>query len=221
MTGRFEADGFALLPNLLPDDELARLDAALAPHAGAGSRELLREDWCAALAGRVRADPRVAAAIPQSYVPVQCSAFEKSAARNWLVAVHQDLAIPVAARVDDPACGGWSNKDGTWFVQPPADVLARLVALRVHVDACGADDGPLAVVAGSHRGGRLSDSAAIALRDSRGSVRCPVPRGGAMLMRPLLLHASSKARGASRRRVLHFLFGPPALPCGLAWAHAR
>ena len=28
------------------------------------------------------------------------------------------------------------------------------------------------------------------------------------------------ATGTSRRRVLHFLFGPRALPCGLAWAHA-
>jgi hypothetical protein len=39
-----------------------------------------------------------------------------------------------------------------------------------------------------------------------------------MAMRPLLLHASSKATGSSRRRVLHFLFGPPALPFGLEWA---
>jgi hypothetical protein len=27
--------------------------------------------------------------------------------------------------------------------------------------------------------------------------------------------------GVERRRVLHFLFGPPRLPHGLAWAHAR
>jgi len=106
-------------------------------------------------------------------------------------------------------------------VQPPADVLERIVALRLHVDDCGGDDGPLKVVPGSHRRGRLDDAEAIALRDARGTVACPVPRGGAMLMRPLLLHASSKATGASRRRVLHFLFGPPRLPLGLAWAPAR
>jgi len=29
------------------------------------------------------------------------------------------------------------------------------------------------------------------------------------------------ATGISRRRVLHFLFGPRALPCGLAWPPAR
>ena len=44
--------------------------------------------------------------------------------------------------------------------------------------------------------------------------------GFAVLMRPLLLHASSKATGASRRRVLHFLFGPRQLLLGLAWANA-
>ena len=221
MTARFEMDGFAILPTLLSDAELARIDAALAPRAGAGSRQLLREDWCVALARRVQADARVAALLPYSHLAVQCTAFEKSTARNWLVAVHQDVAIPVAERVEHPGCGGWSNKDGTWFVQPPVDVLAQLVAVRVHVDDCGVDDGPLNVVAGSHCGGRLSDDEVIALRDARDTLSCLVPRGGAMVMRPLLLHASSKARGGGRRRVLHFLFGPPQLPCGLAWAPAR
>ena len=221
MTRRFDEDGFAIVPGLLSHEDLAHVDAALAPRAGAGSRELLREDWCAALARRLHGDARLAAALPRSHRPVQCTAFEKSAACNWLVAVHQDVAIPVSERVEHPGCGGWSNKDGTWFVQPPDDVRALLVAIRVHVDDCGVDDGPLNVVAGSHRAGRLTDDEAIALRDARGTVACPVSRGGAMLMRPLLLHASSKARGSSRRRVLQFLFGPPQLPCGLAWALAR
>jgi hypothetical protein len=44
-----------------------------------------------------------------------------------------------------------------------------------------------------------------------------VPRGGAMLMRPLLLHASSKAAADIPRRVLHFVFGPAQLPEGLRW----
>lgn len=76
------------------------------------------------------------------------------------------------------------------------------------------------MVPGSHRDGRLGDAEAIALRDARGTVACHVPRGGALLMRPLLLHASSKAAGTSRRRVLHFVFGPPDLPLGLAWARS-
>jgi hypothetical protein len=38
-------------------------------------------------------------------------------------------------------------------------------------------------------------------------------------MRPLALHTSSKATGASRRRVLHFVFGPAELSYGLQWEH--
>ena len=63
-------------------------------------------------------------------VAVQCTYFEKSADRNWLVPIHQDLAIPVARRVEHPALRGWSHKEGSLFVQPPADVLAQLVAVR-------------------------------------------------------------------------------------------
>ena len=218
---RFEQDGFAALPALLSDRECGAVGDALARRGAGGARQLLDEPWCAELARRLLSDARLADAIPRTHVPVQCTAFEKSRDHNWLVALHQDVAIPVAARVDDPALVGWSNKDGTWFVQPPAGVLAQLVALRLHVDDCGPDDGPLRVVPASHRAGRLDDATASALRAARGSLACPVPRGGAMLMRPLLLHASSKATGTSRRRVLHFLFGPPQLPHGLAWAHAR
>ncbi len=214
----FDDAGFELLPALLGGDELAGIVVMLEGRVGVGERNLLDEAWCADLAHRLRANAHVAHALPSTHVAVQCTSFEKSIDRNWLVPVHQDLAIPVAARIEHAALGGWSNKGGKWFVQPPSEVLESLVALRLHLDECGVDDGPLNVVAGSHRQGRIDDACAIALRDERGTVTCPVPRGGAMLMRPLLLHASSKATGASQRRVLHFLFGPPHLPFGLAWA---
>jgi hypothetical protein len=58
---------------------------------------------------------------------------------------------------------------------------------------------------------------AVALRDAHAEVTVVVKRGGVLAMRPLLLHASSKALAPSFRRVLHFVFGPPALPYGLRW----
>jgi len=106
------------------------------------------------------------------------------------------------------------------FVQPPAPVLESLVAVRAHLDDSGPDSGPLRVVPGSHRHGRLSADAARAMREDRGEVACIAARGEAIAMRPLLLHSSSKARARSRRRVLHILFGPPDLPCGLRWHSA-
>ena len=215
---QLSTDGVTLVQALLNEQEcddvarsLGRLQAV-----GAGSRRLLHEPWCAALAEKVMGHPAVRAALPERARAVQCSVFEKSAARNWLVAIHQDLSIPVAARVNHPALSGWSEKEGAIFVQPPDGVLAQLLAVRIHIDDCLLADGPLKVVPGSHELGRVEPAQAALLGRAEG-VTIPASRGDALLMRPLVLHASSKSSGTSRRRVLHFVFGPEALPCGLAW----
>jgi ectoine hydroxylase-related dioxygenase (phytanoyl-CoA dioxygenase family) len=101
-------------------------------------------------------------------------------------------------------------------------VLEQLTAVRLHLDDCSGADGPLKVVPGSHMHGRVDGPAAARLRADAGEVACTLRAGGVVLLRPLTLHASSKAHGASRRRVLHIVFGPAALPFGLAWpAQAR
>lgn len=131
--------------------------------------------------------------------------------------MHQDLSIPVADRVDARELRGWSDKDGSLFVQPPVSLLQTLLAVRLHLDPCQADDGPLRVVPASHTQGVLATDSAKALRDAAGDMACHADTGTALVMRPLLLHASSKTRGTSRRRVLHFVFGPAQLPWGLRW----
>ncbi|UOD29455.1 phytanoyl-CoA dioxygenase family protein [Massilia violaceinigra] len=219
MKAQFAQLGYALVPGVLPPAECARLAGLVQPAGAAsgGTRCLLAEPWCAALAARLRANPALATLIEPDAVAVQCTYFEKSAGRNWLVPLHQDLSIPVAARVDAPALRGWSLKEGTLFVQAPPALLEQLVAVRVHLDACGVDDGALLVVPGSHRAGVLAQPDAAAARDATPPLACLAGIGGALVMRPLLLHASSKALGQGRRRVLHFVFGPRSLPHGLAW----
>ena len=78
-------------------------------------------------------------------------------------------------------------------------------------------NGPLRVIAGSHVLGRLSGVQIDALRDFCVAVECPVAKGGAILMRPLLLHASSVARSPRHRRVVHLEFASGPLPMGLRW----
>jgi ectoine hydroxylase-related dioxygenase (phytanoyl-CoA dioxygenase family) len=215
----FEKQGFDIVESVLSDDECAGVEKELQNIglAGAGTRNLLAEDWCARLAADIRRHPRIARLVPGAHVAVQCTLFEKSRTRNWLVSLHQDLSIPVAARVNHPTLTGWSEKQDATYVQPPLGVLEDLVAVRVHIDPCGPDDGPLKVVPGSHVLGLVSAEAGLAIRNDRTEVACPAPRGAALVMRPLLLHASSKATGHSRRRVLHFLYGPRELPHGLRW----
>lgn len=216
---RWHADGFTLLRDIVAPADCERLsqdvDAAFAARVGA--RNPLAHAWCRDLASRLAARPVLRPLLPDGRAAVQCTYFSKSTSNNWLVALHQDLGIPVAARVDDARLSGWSEKDGVVHVQPPADVLETLVAVRVHLDDCGENDGPLRVVPGSHRHGRLAPDDENRLRDARGLTVCTARRGDALVMRPLLLHASSKASGPSRRRVLHYVFGPRELPYGLRW----
>jgi hypothetical protein len=46
---------------------------------------------------------------------------------------------------------------------------------------------------------------------------CTVPKGGALIMRPLLLHASSACAIPKSRRVIHLEFASAELPQGLDW----
>lgn len=218
----FERDGHALAVGVLDVPACGAVAHALAelPPASAGTRCLLQHQWCRDLAATLRQHAALQALLPAGHVATQCTFFEKSAHRNWLVATHQDLSIAVAEPVDAPGLNGWSQKEGVWYVQAPATVLEQLVAVRLHLDDCGEFDGPLNVLPDTHRLGRLDDEAIAALRATHPAVACTAAAGDVLVMRPLLLHASSKATGRSRRRVLHFVYGPQQLPLGLRWREA-
>ncbi|MDQ3480113.1 MAG: phytanoyl-CoA dioxygenase family protein, partial [Actinomycetota bacterium] len=136
---------------------------------------------------------------------------------NWTVPWHQDRSIAVHDRVDVVGFGPWSEKAGVIHVQPPLNLLKQMVTLRFSLDACGPDQGPLRVIPGTHH--RLLDRDEVSRTVDRGPQRsCTTAAGGVVIMRPLVLHASSPARQARHRRVLHIEFGPPDLPNGLRWA---
>ena len=94
---QFEAAGFTRIAQVLSAAEselIAAMTVAIDADA-AGTRCLLAEEWCRSVAGRLREHVDIAALIPGDFVAVQCTYFEKSVDRNWLVPVHQDLSIPV------------------------------------------------------------------------------------------------------------------------------
>src|SRR5262245_25548430 len=194
MRAAFFDSGFVITDPLLPPQEcesvIERLNGSA--EVKAGTRALLALPWIRELSLRLRTNPMLVELLPSDAVCAQCTLFVKSPTQNWLLPVHQDLSIPVASRVSHPEVKGWSEKEGTLFAQPPANVLATLVAVRLHLDLPSAGDGGLRVVPKSHARGRLSDAEALALRGELGDIPCSIPRGAALVMRPLLLHASSK-----------------------------
>jgi hypothetical protein len=146
--------------------------------------------------------------------------FDKTPMANWRVPWHQDLTIAVQGQRDVPGWGRWSKKSGVQCVQPSVAILEHMLAVRVHLDPCEVSDGCLRAIPGSHRLGRLTDPAIQSLRQNREGLPCPVPRGGVLLMRPLLLHGSSPALGPNHRRVIHIEYACTDLPSGIAW-HQR
>ena len=221
------AQGFATLPGLYTPAEVAALLACVesAPAAGPASRRSQDVFAIRNLLGEIPAlwpllDTPALRQVLARLFPGGCRLtkaiyFDKPAGSNWLVAWHQDLMINVAARAEAPGFGPWTSKAGWVAVQPPAAVLENSCTLRLHLDDCDATNGALRVVPGSHQWG-VVPAETIAAHTAAAMV-CAVPAGGAMLMRPLLLHASHRSTSARPRRVVHLEFSAAALPAGLAW----
>lgn len=167
----------------------------------------------------IAADPRVLALTGAATIPTRAIFFDKVPGANWHVGWHQDRAIAVAERIELSGWGPWTVKAGVLHVLPPAEILEKMVTVRLHLDDCDATNGPLRVLPGSHRHGILSQEQIAALRKEAPEVTCTSPIGGAVVISPLLLHASSPAASPKHRRVLHIEFAPEnLLPKGLSWA---
>jgi len=217
--------GFAIVPGILAaqamDNVTAAMERALikSGQSAYGMRHLLET---VPEVQQVAADPMVRCIVesvlgPKAFV-VRSIFFDKTPEKNWKVAWHQDLTIAVRKRIEVAGFTAWSVKNGAVHVQPPVSVLKRMVTIRLHLDDCGSDNGALQVVPKSHNAGRLSARQISEWRARAQQIPCIVPRGGALLMRPLLLHASSSAKTPSHRRVVHLEFACDSLPRGLEWA---
>ena len=199
--------GFAVHPRVFDRPEmqqvLAALDRADLTRTKAGARHVLAVPAVRAVASERRLVDLAAHYVGPSPVPFRATLFDKSSAANWLVAWHQDTALPLRRRVEDPAWGPWSTKAGVLYAHAPPAALASVVALRVSLDDSTPTNGPLRVLPESHRYGVLSDEAIARLATDTRPVACLASSGGVVAMRPLTVHASSKATDDRPRRVLH------------------
>ncbi|TWT37035.1 Phytanoyl-CoA dioxygenase (PhyH) [Posidoniimonas corsicana] len=150
--------------------------------------------------------------------PVRAILFDKLAEANWRVGWHQDLIIAVRERIDTPGFTAWSVKQGVPHVKPPSEVLREMVTLRLHLDDADHGNGPLLVLPGSHRWGEVEPAEVPERIAEQTQTECLAAVGDALFMRPLLMHASSKAAAPRRRRVLHIEFAAAPLPGGMRWS---
>jgi hypothetical protein len=139
----------------------------------------------------------------QAAISFAATLFDKSPSSNWLVAWHQGTALPLVKKTEEPGWGPWSIKEGVHYARAPREALEQVLALRVHLDGSQSANGPLGVIPETHYDGVLSDSEFQKRASTSQGVERTVAGGGVIAVRPLIIHASSKAENDSPRRVLH------------------
>jgi ectoine hydroxylase-related dioxygenase (phytanoyl-CoA dioxygenase family) len=218
----FERDGFFFSDSLIDAAACRHISTQLDLQENrAGQRHLIDHPTVIKLLENPALINLIRAAIGVKEFAYKATLFDKSTDANWLVSWHQDISIPVANRCELPMWNGWSVKDDVNYVQPPSKVLSSLVALRIHLDECNISSGPLRMLKASHKLGRVPHVQCAALAASHEEQVVIGGMGSALLLRPLLIHASSKATAAERRRVLHLEFATIDLPYELQWHRKR
>jgi ectoine hydroxylase-related dioxygenase (phytanoyl-CoA dioxygenase family) len=142
--------------------------------------------------------------------------FDKPPGVSWALPWHKDMTI--AVRANDLPSTSFSKpttKAGVPHVQAPESVLSAMITARIHLDDVVEENGPLLLLPGSHKGGKMPSAA--------GGIRqILVSAGDVLLMRPLVMHSSGYARADTQRhrRIVHLEFASATpLPDGYQWHH--
>lgn len=227
---QFERDGYVVINDIFSKAEIAAIISAIdeADHSGAvfrktndlfAIRQLLKVvPGIRRPVFTERFKELIAVLFGPAYFVVKSIYFDKPGQSNWFVAWHQDLTISVAQRAAVPGFGPWTVKQEQYAVQPPLELLEHNFTIRIHLDDTDMDNGALRVVPGSHARGLYRPETIDWNKETE--VGCAVRRGGVMIMRPLLLHASSRTVNQARRRVVHIEFSKAVLPQPLQWSEA-
>ncbi len=201
-----EDPGFRIVENVFSDGEsdfILNIIEKNLHRRGAGMRNLMSCPEIAKLAADDRLVHITENITGQPMVPFKATLFKKTGKANWLVAFHQDTALPLEGKTEETGWGPFSLKEGVIFAHAPTSALQKILAIRIHLDASLEENGPLRVIANSHHKRILDDQEFARIVKDGEEVKCLVGRGGVIAMSPLIFHASSKSIGNQPRRVLH------------------
>ena len=156
----------------------------------------------------------IEATFGEDYFITKSIYFDKPEKSNWFVAYHQDLTISVDKKIEIKNFENWTIKQNQFAVQPPKEILENNFTIRIHLDNTTKDNGALKVINNSHSKGIFR----VENLEIENETICEVEKGGIMIMKPLLFHASNKTTNNERRRVIHIEFSNQVLPDGLEWS---
>jgi len=223
-----EEVGFSVVNNIYTPDEVAQMRASIAD-ANTDKDTFRKSKDLFAIRQFLKEIPKVESLIfneqlkellgkvfNENAFVVKSIYFDKPEKSNWYVAYHQDLTISVDKKIDLEGFGPWTVKQGQFAVQPPLDILKRNFTIRIHLDETTVENGALKVIPQSHlKGIYRPDTIDWEVEEE---AVCEVESGGVMLMKPLILHRSSRTTNGQKRRVIHIEFSDVELPSALQWS---
>ncbi len=150
------------------------------------------------------------------YFVVKSIYFDKPETSNWYVSYHQDLTISVDRKAELMNYGPWTVKQSQFAVQPPIDILESIYTIRIHLDDTDENNGALRVIPGSHLKKIYRPETIDWTNETEET--CKVQKGGIMIMKPLILHSSSRTTNNKKRRIIHIEFSNQELSPELNWS---
>ena len=147
---------------------------------------------------------------------VRATYFDKTSGSSWAVPWHKDLVVSVDPPADSSKSGVWGpvkQKHGVAHSEAPLSVLRKMLQIRVNLDEQTDVNGALAVLPKSHRDGKTVQMSGYRPHPVFGRA------GSALVLRPLVAHASGHTRDeVGHRRVLALEFAATQdLPDGFRW----
>ncbi|WP_294293175.1 phytanoyl-CoA dioxygenase family protein [uncultured Chryseobacterium sp.] len=221
-------NGFTVINNIFSDEEIRQIGAMI-QHIDTSKETFRKSEDLFAIRQFLKEIPEVQDLIfnenlktviselfGNKYFVIKSIYFDKPETSNWYVAYHQDLTISVDQKMQLEGFGPWTTKQNQFAVQPSLDILENIYTIRIHLDDTDENNGALKVVPGSH----IKDIYRPETIDWTIETEeiCRVEKGGIMIMKPLLLHGSSRTTNGKRRRVIHIEFSERELPGGLNWS---
>lgn len=202
-----EEHGFAVVPRVLSTRELIPILVSLAdlepPRGKAGIRHVVNHPTVKVVAQNPRMLEMAQAVLGSAAFAFRATLFDKTPEGNRLLSWHQDTALPVQEQVEATGWTGFREKEGVLYAHAPASVLEHVLVLRLHLDDCSEQNGPLRLIPGTHGLGILSEAEIERHATYDDAVDCVAARGSVVAMRPLVIHASSRSRSQAPVRVLH------------------
>jgi hypothetical protein len=150
-----------------------------------------------------------------NYFVVKSIYFDKPETSNWYVPYHPDLTISVDKKMEIKNFGPWTTKSNQFAVQPPIYLLENIYTDRIHLDNTDQNNGALRVIPKSHLK-KIYKPGTIDWTKEKETI-CNAMKGIIMIMKPLILHSSSRTINNKKRRVIHIEFSNQELPTELKW----